>query len=187
MNGLAAIAIIQKSPSEAVCLYGESLHLASEHSEDFDLDPLLNIHIRHNLAEILMTISNEEGALSPNEALHSGNSEAKLSNKHSLEECNMQYAIKRQRLCEDESSSTVDSTGSPISCSRKNNLVYKRRKQEDERQMHSKSFDYDSLMEACGNFKEKYLSAFKSRLIMARQDFQKSYEQVRCNLNTRCP
>lgn len=53
LNGLAGIAIIEQDFSKAVSLYREALALAEEHSEDFRLDALLNIHIHHNLADIL--------------------------------------------------------------------------------------------------------------------------------------
>lgn len=53
LNALAGIAIINQNYSQAISLYQESLALAEDHSEDFRLDPLLNIHITHNLSEIL--------------------------------------------------------------------------------------------------------------------------------------
>ncbi|KAL7107476.1 hypothetical protein ACP275_06G057200 [Erythranthe tilingii] len=53
LNGLAGIAIIKQDFPEAVSLYKEALDLVREQSDDFRLDPLLNIHIHHNLAEVL--------------------------------------------------------------------------------------------------------------------------------------
>ncbi|KAL0740078.1 hypothetical protein Bca4012_081591 [Brassica carinata] len=53
LNGIAAISILKQEFSEAVSLYKEALNITEEHAEDFRLDPLLNIHILHNLAEIL--------------------------------------------------------------------------------------------------------------------------------------
>ncbi|KAK9159338.1 hypothetical protein Scep_005912 [Stephania cephalantha] len=53
LNGMAGVAIIEKDHSRALSLYEEALTLAEEHSNDFRLDPLLNLHIHHNLAEIL--------------------------------------------------------------------------------------------------------------------------------------
>nr|GEX28330.1 E3 ubiquitin-protein ligase SHPRH [Tanacetum cinerariifolium] len=52
VNGLAGIAIIKQEFSQVVSLYKESLELAEKHSQDFRVDPLLNIHIHYNLAEI---------------------------------------------------------------------------------------------------------------------------------------
>lgn len=53
LNGIAAISILKQEFSEAVSLYKEALNITEEQAEDFRLDPLLNIHILHNLAEIL--------------------------------------------------------------------------------------------------------------------------------------
>lgn len=53
LNGIAAVAMLKQEFSEAVSLYREALSITEEHAEDFRLDPLLNIHLLHNLAEIL--------------------------------------------------------------------------------------------------------------------------------------
>ncbi|KAL3565484.1 hypothetical protein D5086_033530 [Populus alba] len=53
LNALAGIAILEQNFPQAVSLYKEALALSQEHREDFRLDPLLNIHIHHNLADIL--------------------------------------------------------------------------------------------------------------------------------------
>lgn len=53
LNGIAAIFMLKQEFSEAVSSYKEALRITEEHAEDFRLDPLLNIHILHNLAEIL--------------------------------------------------------------------------------------------------------------------------------------
>nr|XP_043631781.1 E3 ubiquitin-protein ligase SHPRH [Erigeron canadensis] len=58
LNGLAGIAIIKQDFRQAISLYKEALELAEEHSEDFRVDPLLNIHIHYNLAEILPLTDN---------------------------------------------------------------------------------------------------------------------------------
>lgn len=52
LNGLAGIAIITRDMHQAAALYKESLTIAEEHLEDFRLDPLMNLHVHHNLAEI---------------------------------------------------------------------------------------------------------------------------------------
>ncbi|CAH9090614.1 unnamed protein product [Cuscuta epithymum] len=59
LNGLAGIAIIEKDIPQAISLYKEALAVTEDHSEDFHLDPLLNIHINHNLAEVLPQIADE--------------------------------------------------------------------------------------------------------------------------------
>ncbi|KAF3554843.1 hypothetical protein F2Q69_00017781 [Brassica cretica] len=57
LNGIAAISMLKQEFSEAVSLYKEALNITEENAEDFRLDPLLNIHILHNLAEILPLVS----------------------------------------------------------------------------------------------------------------------------------
>lgn len=37
---------------QAAALYKESLTIAEEHLENFRLDPLMNLHVHHNLAQI---------------------------------------------------------------------------------------------------------------------------------------
>lgn len=58
MNGLAGISIIKQDFPHAVSLYKEAMDLVERHSGDFRLDPLLNIHIHHNLAEALLLTEN---------------------------------------------------------------------------------------------------------------------------------
>jgi E3 ubiquitin-protein ligase SHPRH len=53
LNGLAGIAIIEDDKTLAISLYKEALCLADEHHGNFGVDPLLNLHINHNLAELL--------------------------------------------------------------------------------------------------------------------------------------
>ncbi|KAL3565477.1 hypothetical protein D5086_033523 [Populus alba] len=50
LNALAGIAKLEQT------LYNMALALSQEHREDFRLDPLLNIHIHHNLADILALV-----------------------------------------------------------------------------------------------------------------------------------
>ncbi|KAL2926006.1 E3 ubiquitin-protein ligase SHPRH [Bienertia sinuspersici] len=58
LNGLAGIAIIRGELSNAASLYKEALALAEENSQDFRVDPLLNLHIHHNLAKVLKSALN---------------------------------------------------------------------------------------------------------------------------------
>ncbi|KAL6127971.1 hypothetical protein ACLB2K_071332 [Fragaria x ananassa] len=117
LNGLAGIAVIEQNFTQAVSLYKESLTLAEEHAEDFRLDPLLNIHIHHNLAEILPLATSS----SPSKAEH-------------MAPCDEHVA--------------------------------------------KSSFTDISLRTVCDNLKQKYLSAFNSKLFMTRQEFKKTYTQV---------
>lgn len=84
LNGLAGIAIIEEKLSQAVSLYKEALDITQEHSEDFRLDPLMSIHIRHNLAEILPMVTTSSDQLPVEIQQFSGSSE-KASKVHSIE------------------------------------------------------------------------------------------------------
>ncbi|KAL0896617.1 hypothetical protein Bca101_080578 [Brassica carinata] len=60
LNGIAAISILKQEFSEAVSFYKEALNITEEQAKDFRLDPLLNIHILHNLAEILPLVQSHK-------------------------------------------------------------------------------------------------------------------------------
>lgn len=73
LNGLAGIAIMKEDFSGAVSLYKEALSLVTDHSEDFRLDPLLNIHILYNLAEVLpLSLDGQKSAPTSSENVLSG-------------------------------------------------------------------------------------------------------------------
>ncbi|XP_030540542.1 E3 ubiquitin-protein ligase SHPRH [Rhodamnia argentea] len=180
LNGLAGIAIIEDNPSHAVSLYKEALDLAMEHSEDFSLDPLLNIHIHHNLSEILFKSSNGSLQLQLNDGLIFGIPGNKASKRPYFGECDDEYATKRQKLngIKDDSSVSntpkaptftsdvsVDASNETNECNAKPSFA-------------SNSFSYDYLETVCETFKQKFLSIFNSKLIVAQLDFRKSYEQV---------
>lgn len=142
LNGLAGIAIIEQNFTQAVSLYKEALTLAEEHAEDFRLDPLLNIHIHHNLAEILPLATN----------CCPSNGERIPGNSGEMGPCDEHVAKRRKLSGEDNSSENGHA-----SCS---------------------SFSDVSLRTVCDNIKQKYLSAFSSKLSMTQQEFKKSYTQV---------
>ncbi|KAJ6952158.1 hypothetical protein NC653_041343 [Populus alba x Populus x berolinensis] len=52
-----------------------ALALSQEHREDFRLDPLLNIHIHHNLADILALVMDHSTEVPSNGQQLYGNSE----------------------------------------------------------------------------------------------------------------
>lgn len=62
LNGLAGIAAIEQDFVRAVSLYKEALSFADQHAEDFRLDPLLDLHIRYNLAELVPLSACEHAA-----------------------------------------------------------------------------------------------------------------------------
>ncbi|KAK4756691.1 hypothetical protein SAY87_006818 [Trapa incisa] len=176
LNGLAALTLIENKPAEATNLYKESLYLADKHAEDFKLDPLLNIHIHHNLAEILSMSSSYKLKL---EGQSSGSFEANVSWKHGLVEFETQNPLKRQKLNEGNSEGSclaVESHDS--SCGELMHSLDKENDYPSKAKLESKFYDCDSLRASCASYKQKFLAVFNSKLIVARQDFQKSHEQV---------
>ncbi|XP_057989897.1 uncharacterized protein LOC110633932 isoform X2 [Hevea brasiliensis] len=176
LNALAGIAIIEQNFSQAISLYREALALAEEHSEDFRLDPLLNIHIHHNLAEILPMVTNCPSLLSSNgEQLHE--KFEKASKIHSIENCDIN-AVKRRKVSgEHDSYCTVDA-GNTIVLSK--NSLNGEQGVDGKSDVSSMSFSEGLLRTTCEELKQKYLSMFTAKLSMAQQDFRKSYKQV-CN------
>lgn len=109
--------------------------------------------------------------------------EAKVSLKHGREEFVTHNPVKRQKLDEDiDSSSTCNAIKSPATSHGECiHSLDKTKTKEDlpKFKVESKLLDYDSLIASCASSKQKFLAVFNSKLIVARQDFQKSYEQVR--------
>lgn len=148
--------------------------LTEEHSEDFRLDPLLNIHIHHNLAEILLKVTNCPSQLSSNgEQLHE-NSE-KGSKLHSIEKCDMNVVKRRKVSGEHDSDCTDDA---------ENTVVLSKYSLNGDQAIAGKSdvssmpFSEGLLRATCEELKQKYLSVFTAKLFMAQEDFRKSYRQV---------
>lgn len=164
LNGLAGIAVIEQNFTQALSLYKEALALAEEHSEDFRLDPLLNIHIYHNLAEILALATN----CCPSKEQFPGSSTEMASKIHGIEKCD-QHVVKRRKL-----------SGKDNFAVGAGNLLEGTSELLDNEQKYLSAFSDVSLRTARDNIKQKYLSAFSSKLSTAQQEFKKSYTQV-CN------
>ncbi|XP_071734356.1 uncharacterized protein [Rutidosis leptorrhynchoides] len=157
LNGLAGIAIIKQDIPQAISLYKEALELAEEHSEDFRVDPLLNIHIHYNLAEIL-PLNAKQDTLCSGPGRCEGNN---LCNK-----------------CDGKTYDQHDSIQNR--CSDDENHITRR-----PRSMSSKCTSYLSLQNTCNSLKEKFLSSFNSRLVVAQLEFRKSYDLVNNALDDR--
>ncbi|XP_058207401.1 uncharacterized protein LOC131320657 isoform X5 [Rhododendron vialii] len=177
LNGLAGIAIIKQDFSQAVLLYREALALAEEHRDDFRLDALLNIHIHHNLAEIL--------PLTPEyfQHLHSDDRcpeivKAKSSRIDGVEK----YDGKREKIRgKDSSDMNVDTDSLPEFASAPKANRSKRDKEcDDNTHIHSRLSCDQCLRMACENLKQKFLSVFNTKLSLAQQEFRKPHAQV-CN------
>lgn len=176
LNGLAGIAIIEEKLSQAVSLYKEALDITQEHSEDFRLDPLMSIHIRHNLAEILPMVTTSSDQLPVEIQQFSGSSE-KASKVHSIERRD-QSPVKRQKL-EDVENSEIDAGNLPdIASDLSENGAHNDQDCTGQCNMSSVTLNEQSLRVDCENLKQKYLSAFTTKLSAAQLEFRKSYMQV---------
>lgn len=175
LNALAGIAILEQNFPQAVSLYKEALALSEEHLGDFRLDPLLNIHIHHNLADILALVMDHSTEVPSNGQQLHGNSE-KASKINKSETCDLNDA-KKQKASGEDSDFTIDA-GNSLDLSE--NCSVGNKKGNNNHDMSSTSFSTQYLRTACENFKQKYLSVFSSKLSAAQLDFNKSYTQV-CN------
>ncbi|KAJ6855240.1 E3 ubiquitin-protein ligase SHPRH [Populus alba x Populus x berolinensis] len=175
LNALAGIAILEQNFPQAVSLYKEALALSQEHREDFRLDPLLNIHIHHNLADILALVMDHSTEVPSNGQQLHGNSE-KASKINKSETCDLNDA-KKQKVSGEDSDFTIDA-GNSLELSE--NCSVGNKKGNNNHDMSSTSFSTQYLRTACENFKQKYLSVFSSKISAAQLDFNKSYTQV-CN------
>ncbi|XP_050209506.1 uncharacterized protein LOC126660195 isoform X2 [Mercurialis annua] len=174
LNAIAGIAMIENNFSQAVSLYREALSLTEEHSEDFRLDPLLNIHIHHNLADILPLVPDCSSHLSLNgQQLHG----EKASKLHTLEDCNIN-AVKKQKVSGEANSVFTADAGNILFASEDN--LHGGMGGSDKSKVFSRSFSEGSLRASCEELKQKYLAVFTAKLSVAQQDFKKSYMQV-CN------
>jgi len=172
LNALAAIAAIQNDFSQATSLYSEALTLAGEHSEDFRLDPLLNIHIHHNLAEILPLASNFALTLASKGKQLSESSEFKMTKRPLIVKVDSCH-VKRQKIsgCDDVNVTVPSTEPSNVSLSENDT-------KEDLEFDNLLANSVKSLIAECEDSKQKYLSVFSSKLSAAQQEFQSSYIQV---------
>ncbi|KAI3458420.1 hypothetical protein Pfo_015083 [Paulownia fortunei] len=167
LNGLAGIAMIKQDFPQAVSLYKEALDLVEEHSDDFRLDPLLNIHIHHNLAEALPLTEN-----SLQQKSVSGSCEKLISGTCDIDK-NDNHAMKREEMINYNPSLKIiydNSLNSP-SCLLRNGET------SCDVQQHMSTY-VQCLREACEDLKQKFLSIFTSKLSLAQQEFRRLYEQV---------
>ncbi|GFY84449.1 RING-finger, DEAD-like helicase, PHD and SNF2 domain-containing protein [Actinidia rufa] len=178
LNGLAGVAIIKQDFSQAASLYREALTLAEEHSEDFRLDPLLNIHIHHNLSDVLPLTLDHSQQFRP-DAQCSEISKDKLSRMYDVEECD-RYDGKREKTSgEDSSDLTFDAESfSEFTSDPQDNDCNYNKELDAKASIHSRPSHDGCLQTACENLKQKFLSVFKSKLSLAQQEFRKSHVLV---------
>lgn len=172
LNALAGIAIINQNYSQAVSLYQEALALAEDHFEDFRLDPLLNIHITHNLAEILPLSSDSSKKLES----APGSPRDKVSNMEDAGQSNKGALHGEDKIKEE--SILVTSSGDPSNLM-SNSLAKDSVDENSETKLKlSTCTSYESLRTACERLKKKFLSVFSLKLAGVQQEFKKSYDQV---------
>lgn len=177
LNGLAGIAIIRGELSNATSLYNEALALAEEHSDDFRLDPLLNLHINHNLSEILKSASNILEQVSFCGGQLNEIPEEKSSEMSAITACHDH--MKNQKVTGDnyfERAVNTDKT-TDLNCNVSTD-VSKGGKLCDTEPHAPLVSSLESLTDICEAISRKYLSGFYIRLSQAQQEFQKSYMQV---------
>ncbi|XP_073020785.1 uncharacterized protein [Primulina eburnea] len=164
LNGLAGIAMIKQDYKEAVSLYKEALFIVEEHSDDFRLDPLLNIHIHHNLSEVLPLSVDSI----PDNSVSGRSKELTWTCHIDKKENN---AAKKGRLIRDGPSLTSDNAPQISSCLLKNG------KNCYDSGPHI-STNIQRSRTTCEDLKQKYLSVFYVKLSTAQQEFRKSHEQL---------
>lgn len=175
LNGLAGIAIIEKKFRQAVSLYKEALALVEEHSKEFRLDPLLNIHIHHNLAEICSEQLHLEGQQFPP-------SRENALKMHGIGECNQQEVKRRKVSGEDNMDFTFEADLAYCTSGISENSSNGDQECGIEPHLSSSYITERSLRSVCEDIQQKYLSVFSSKLSIAQVEFRKSYMQVCCLL-----
>lgn len=165
---------MQKDFSQAALLYNEALTSAEEHSEDFRLDPLLNIHIHHNLAEILPQTTNFSLEFPSKGRQFSKTSELKTTRKHALEKVDHCFVKRKKGNGSDDIDYKLPS-GEPLNVTSSSLENYSNRCPEfDDAPISSVKY----LVAECEDLKQKYLSVFSSKLSAVQQEFKKTYVQV---------
>ncbi|XP_057849243.2 uncharacterized protein LOC131060147 isoform X2 [Cryptomeria japonica] len=181
LNGMAALAIIEKDLSHAVSLYREALTITEEYREDFRLDPLLNLHIVHNLAEIIDMSSNA------NTKGNFGGDESSIGPKDQsppLFQCSqVEDCMKKQTAGESvANSSTRPSDQSSPRCNpcltEDPRMTDKISNTNPQIQEIPRTLRDDFLVKECNLIKEKYMLQFTTKLAAARDEFRSSYSQV---------
>lgn len=176
LNGLAGLAVIEEDKERAISLYKEALALADENSDDYRLDPLLSLHIHHNLAELL-SLTSEFSC--PYMGRHwSETSENKMDVPGKYER---QYVRRRKINVDYKPNSIVKESvenHAILNSSTVNDNICEAKENRDKNERPSRCYAAGCMRDTCENIKQKYLSAFISRLHLVQQDFKSSYIEV---------
>lgn len=176
LNGLAGLAVIEEDKERAISLYKEALALANENSDDYRLDPLLSLHIHHNLAELL-SLTSEFSC--PYMGRHwSETNENKMDVPGKYER---QY-VKRPKINVDYKPNSIVKESvenhAILNSSTVNDNICDAKENGAKNELPSRCYAAGCLRDTCEDIKQKYLSAFISRLYLVQQDFKSSYMEV---------
>ncbi|KAK8918861.1 hypothetical protein KSP39_PZI021648 [Platanthera zijinensis] len=183
LNGLAGLALIEEDNEKAVSLYKEALTVADENSDDYRLDPLLSLHIHHNLAELLFSISELPCPCIRRHCSETNEKKRLGTGKHD------QHYVKRRKIgVEHKPNSTINGESLEKhvilnSSTVNNDLLEAKEHTKDE--LPSSCYAVGCLREICENIKQKYLSSFISKLSLVQQEFRSAYKEV-CSLSEEC-
>lgn len=161
-------------------MYKEALDLARQNFDDFHVDPLLNLHINHNLAELLRTSSEYLHECTPK--IQPPVVYYRRKRKETSHADSDLRGVKRNKISENIGS--VLATGSPETSEYKNVVgqasISVELNAENRTGCHSSSecFADGCLRKKCNTLKEKYLSVFTTKLLIAQKDFSASFEEV---------
>ncbi|PKU64874.1 E3 ubiquitin-protein ligase SHPRH isoform X3 [Dendrobium catenatum] len=181
LNGLAGLAVIEEDNERAVSLYKEALVVADENSNDYRLDPLLSLHIHYNLAELLSLTSELS-------CPYMGNHSETNENKRDVTGKYERHYVKRQKVgadCKPNSIKESLEKHAILNSSTVDDNVCEAKENRANNELPSRCYAVGCLRKTCENIKQKYLSAFISKLSVAQQDFKSSYKEV-CNLTKEC-
>nr|GEV00315.1 E3 ubiquitin-protein ligase SHPRH [Tanacetum cinerariifolium] len=154
--GSSGLRALQQSPMTMEEILMVLVELAEEHSQDFKVGPLLNIHIHYSLAEILPLTSDSL------KQSHLGKPYTECSGSRKCE----------GNMCKTSDGNGYNQPNTLTSSNDEKHIVYKRRSTS------SKSTSFQSFHMTCNKFKKNFLSFFNSKLSAAQQEFRKSYELV---------
>lgn len=166
LNGLAGLAVIEEDDERAISLYKEALAVADENSDDYRLDPLLSLHIHHNLAELLSLTSEFS---------------CPYMGRHVAGKFKRQYVKRRKVNVDYKLNSMVKESVENhafLNSSTVNDNTCEANENGSKKELPSRCYAACCLRETCENIKQKYLSAFVSKLYSVQQDFESSYKEV---------
>ncbi|KAJ3682918.1 hypothetical protein LUZ60_013145 [Juncus effusus] len=168
LNGLAGIAIIEQDNNRAISLYKEALNLADEHHGDFRIDPLLNLHINHNISELLRTST--DYLLKCPLAV----SEDKVGEKRKESGVGKfdRYYVKRRKTEE------KNKVGNEENAQNINDADVAKCTEIDVGHSPTRCYSDECMRKTCEKIIEKHLSTFGFKLSATQQEFKASFEQV---------